>query len=104
DVSGENIFFTTRDKLTTSDTDELIDLYDARVDGGFTSESELPPRGCGEGCQPSPAAQVEPPPSSTAVDPGNVMSQSCKKGQVKKKGRCIKKSKHRKPRNRGGSK
>jgi hypothetical protein len=35
DESGNNVFFTTRERLVPADTDELIDLYDARVGGGF---------------------------------------------------------------------
>jgi len=35
DASGANVFFTTADKLVRQDTDEDIDVYDARIDGGF---------------------------------------------------------------------
>ena len=35
DASGQNIFFTTEAQLVGQDKDELSDLYDARVDGGF---------------------------------------------------------------------
>jgi hypothetical protein len=33
--SGNDVFFVTRQRLVASDTDELVDLYDARVGGGF---------------------------------------------------------------------
>jgi len=94
DESGDNVFFTSRDRLLGVDEDELVDLYDARVDGGFPGESELPTLPCqSEGCQQIPPAPPEQPPSSqTFTDPGNVpAAKPCKKGQVKKKGKCVKK-------------
>jgi hypothetical protein len=97
DPSGENAFFTSRDRLVGTDTDVLIDLYDARVGGGFVEA--LPPSPCqGEGCQPSPPPPPEPPPPSSTFDgPGNPASpKSCKKNQVKKKGKCVKKPHHKK--------
>jgi len=32
--SGDDVFFATRERLAASDADELVDVYDARVDGG----------------------------------------------------------------------
>jgi hypothetical protein len=97
DPSGANVFFTSRDRLVAADEDEALDLYDARVGGGFAEESELPPPSCGEAaCQSFPPDPPEPPPlSATLNDPGNVkLPKNCKKGQVKKKGKCVmKKSK-----------
>ncbi len=95
DERGENVFFTSRDQLVPTDTDELIDLYDARVKGGFADESELPSNGCGEGCQPSTSTQPEPPPSTRSTGSGNFVVKGCKKGQVKKKGRCVNKPKQK---------
>jgi hypothetical protein len=64
DPSGANVFFTTRDRLVSSDKDELIDLYDARERGGFAGESERTPGGCeGEACQGSQS-------SSPLLEPG----------------------------------
>ena len=34
-ASGDDVFFATRERLAPTDTDELVDVYDARVDGGF---------------------------------------------------------------------
>lgn len=41
DASGKNVFFTTRDRLVPTDEDDLVDLYDARENGGFPPESEV---------------------------------------------------------------
>jgi hypothetical protein len=53
DGSGEDIWFSTSDPLTWEDGDAVLDIYDARIDGGT-----LPPEqeaGCtGSACQQSP--------------------------------------------------
>lgn len=57
DPSGGNVFFTTRDRLVGSDKDELIDLYDARENGGIAIQ--VPARECqGEAC---PGSSQSPP-------------------------------------------
>jgi hypothetical protein len=96
DDSGANVFFTTRDRLAPADTDELIDLYDARVNGGFPPPPSVGE--CrGEGCQLTPPVPPESMPASpNVVDPGNVKPGGCKKGSVKRRGRCVKKPKHEK--------
>jgi hypothetical protein len=105
DASGANVFFTTRDKLVSSDTDDLIDLYDAREGGGFAFESQLPQGPCqGEGCQTPPPTTPEMPPSSQLPKEGNVPPVKCKKGQVKKNGKCVKKQKHKPKNNKKGGK
>jgi hypothetical protein len=42
-ASGDNVFFATRERLVPSDTDELVDVYDARVDGGLAEPAALMP-------------------------------------------------------------
>ncbi len=60
DASGANIFFTTKDKLLGQDTDETVDVYDARFDGGFPKP--VPPPGCsGEVCQGPFSSSLVPP-------------------------------------------
>jgi hypothetical protein len=55
-ASGSDVFVLTAQKLTGWDTDNLVDLYDARVNGGF-SESSPPPVPCdGDACQGVPSA------------------------------------------------
>jgi hypothetical protein len=70
---GSDAFFTSRERLVAKDTDGLIDVYDARVGGGFASESETTRPECqGEACQPPPAApatSANPPAPRTAAAP-----------------------------------
>jgi hypothetical protein len=64
DVSGENVFFFTESPLVGQDEDRLVDIYDARVDGGLASQSPPAPVICeAEGCKPAlhePSAEVAP--------------------------------------------
>ncbi len=54
-ASGSDVFFTTRERLVGSDVDDQVDVYDARVGGGFT-EQQIPPECIGDECQGSLAA------------------------------------------------
>jgi hypothetical protein len=58
DASGDDVFFTTADRLVPADTDSELDIYDARVDGGFPAPVET--SGCeAQGCHgEGPAAGV----------------------------------------------
>ncbi len=49
-ADGGDVFFTTRERLVGADVDDQVDVYDARVDGGFP-EQELPPPCVGDECQ-----------------------------------------------------
>ena len=92
DPSGGNVFFTTRDRLVAADTDELIDVYDARVDGGFAAQAELPPSQL-----PLQVPPLELTPTTPALDdPGNVKpGKRCAKGKAKRGGKCVKKQRRR---------
>jgi hypothetical protein len=49
DSSGADVFFETKDPLVAQDTDSNVDIYDARIDGGFPVPAQS---SCsGEGCQ-----------------------------------------------------
>jgi hypothetical protein len=115
DENGENVFFTTRERLAPGDTDELIDVYDARVGGGFAGEGEAKVSECqGEACQattgfPSltvPATlsfqsfgniQPEIKPESKPTVRAQQKAQRCPRGKIKQKGgKCVK-AKARKP-------
>lgn len=97
DESGANVFFTSRERLVQKDTDQLVDLYDAREGGGFPGETETQSPECqGESCQPTPSPPSEQTPASLQFNgPGNVKEASapphCAKGKVRKKGKCVKK-------------
>jgi hypothetical protein len=52
--SGEDIYFATHTRLVGQDSDELQDVYDARINGGFPAPTPEP--SCsGEACQGSPS-------------------------------------------------
>jgi hypothetical protein len=99
DATGKNVFFTSRDRLVTADQDELIDLYDAREGGGPFPEPEFPSEEL-----PRQIPPFEPTPASpTLNDPGNITPpRACKKGKVKKNGKCVKK--RQKSKKKGGGK
>jgi NHL repeat len=98
---GKDIFFTTFDRLVSGDTDTLKDIYDARVDGGFSPQGEIPPCS-GDSCQGQPLAapEADEPGSAGLMGVGNVsVGKKCRKGtrKVKSAGKvkCVK-AKHRK--------
>jgi hypothetical protein len=99
DESGDNVFFLTAQPLVGQDQDELVDVYDARVGGGIPSQDQLPPVPCeGEaGCRGASApAPVQPAPGRFE-GPGNPKPPAaCRKGQVRKHGKCVKKQTHKK--------
>jgi hypothetical protein len=99
--SGDDVFFFTAQPLVAQDTDELIDVYDARVGGGIPSQNEPPPPPPCEGEAGCRAAAASPPPGaptprSSGTFPGNPRRPACKKGQVRKHGKCVKKQTHKK--------
>jgi hypothetical protein len=97
-VSGNDIFFATRDRLVGWDKDDNYDVYDARVGGGLPGP---PPAivGCdGDSCQPPPNPPNDSTPASASFNgPGNVKPAAKKKKRhSKKKHRKKKSTKHRK--------
>lgn len=99
-MGGEVAGFTTTEALLPQDGDTARDVYLVRVNGGFLPPP--PPVLCNpllEGnCQgpPSTAPPLSPP-NSEAPGPGNVKPpKPCKKGQVRKKGKCKPKPKPKK--------
>ncbi len=70
--TGRDVFFTTADRLVAQDTDTQIDIYDARVDGGFPPppvESACRDEGC-QGVSSTPLFTA-PPASAGFFGPGN---------------------------------
>jgi hypothetical protein len=90
---GDDVFFTTRERLVGSDSDNLVDVYDASVTGGFL-ESVAPGVCAGDGCQGAPVvAPVHPTPVTTK---GTGHGNATKKRRHKKKGKHKKhKGKHK---------
>jgi hypothetical protein len=73
-ASGDDVFFATRERLAPTDTDELIDVYDARVNGGLPAPSQLP--SCeGTTCQEplTPPPSLATPLSASFTGPGNLI-------------------------------
>jgi hypothetical protein len=93
--NGDDVFFFTRQSLVRSDTDQLVDVYDARVGGGIAAQTEPPPVRCeAEGCKNGASVAAPPRAAGTAnySGPGNPKgAQSCKKGFLRKHGNCVKK-------------
>jgi sugar lactone lactonase YvrE len=73
--NGDDVFFSTGASLVGQDTG-LVDIYDARVDGGFPSQPS-PPAGCeGEACQSLPATPTDLTPSSLVFSgAGNLLGE-----------------------------
>jgi hypothetical protein len=109
--SGGDALFFTRQPLVGQDEDELVDLYDARVGGGIAAQSPPAPAApcLAEACHPAqapvpavglPVSQVfsgaenlAPPVESKAV--AKPRPKTCRRGYVRKKGRCAKKATHK---------
>ena len=91
-ASGRDIFFQTAAALTPADGDDVEDVYDARIGGGF---SFVPAAVCsGEACQPPPSSPpASKPLGSQSAGSGNpIPPKPCPKGKVRKRGKCVKKT------------
>ncbi len=104
---GENVFIATANQLLAQDTDLRVDIYDAKIGGGFPVTGASPACDNGDSCKPPPTAQpgvFGPPASATFSGARNlapvtvkpvvkvkVKTKGCKKGFVKKRGRCVRK-------------
>lgn len=96
---GDDVFFSTLAGLVDGDPG-LIDIYNARADGGFAAPTN--PAACeGEACQSTPAPPDDPTPASSSFQgAGNVVESKarkprCRKGKVRRRGRCVTKGKTR---------
>jgi hypothetical protein len=111
-ASGDDVFIATADQLLLRDADHYIDIYDARVGGGFPVSAAPPSCDNGDSCKGPVAPQpgvFGAPASATFSGAGNVTPApaatkaktkakpaKCKRGYVKKKNRCVKKPKAKK--------
>ncbi len=108
DSSGDNAFLSTSARLVSSDGDELLDIYDARVAGGFPAP--VPASECTGMCRAFEGAPTAPPLLSAAAGPsGNLTpppatpkkkTARCPRGKHRSHGKCVKtrrnpKRKHR---------
>jgi hypothetical protein len=94
-ADGSDAFFLTDGSLVPTDTG-AVDVYDARVGGGYPFSTPVIP--CfGDACQALPPSPEGPAPGSLRskasgnLPPATFKPLRCKKNQVKKLGRCIKK-------------
>jgi hypothetical protein len=99
-VDGSDVFFLTEDSLVGADAG-FADLYDAREGGGF-AEPVRPIECAGDACQFLPSEPEDPTPGTLVPSPGNpplrfaaTRSSRCRKGLVRKRGRCVKRPGHR---------
>jgi NHL repeat len=104
--NGNDVFFTTNASLLPQDPG-LIDVYDARANGGFPAPPS-PPGPCqGEACLTAPPPPNDPTPASASFrGAGNAVAKKaktrCAKGKARRKGRCVaKRQKRAKKSNRG---
>jgi DNA-binding beta-propeller fold protein YncE len=92
-ANGDDVFFTTNASLLSQDPG-LIDVYDARVNGGFPAPPS-PPGPCqGEACLTAPPPPNDPTPASASFrGAGNAVAKKakarCAKGKARRKGRCV---------------
>jgi hypothetical protein len=93
-ASGEDAFFITRQRLLPRDQDSQLDLYDARVGGGFAEEAGAAPCS-GEACK-GPISEPPAAPSAASQSfsgPGN--PKPAKKPQKKKHAKHKRQKKHK---------
>jgi hypothetical protein len=103
-ASGDDAFFITREQLLPRDKNQQLDLYDARVGGGFEEPADAPcsPEACAGPLASPPAQPSFGSEESTSSRNPQPKPKPCKPGFVKKQGKCVKK-KHKKKRARHSS-
>jgi hypothetical protein len=89
---GSDVFIRTAASLLPQDPGQ-VDVYDARINGGFAQPPAQPAACEGEACQGVPSPPDDPTPASSAFQgAGNVHEGAtktrCRKGAAKRKGRC----------------
>ena len=101
-ADGVDVYFSTFDTLVPQDHNgEFIKFYDARTGGGFPFQAPPPPCKAADECHGVGSVGPASPQVGTGAQlgkTGNVRSTKCKKGTVKKNGKCVKKKKARRRR------
>jgi hypothetical protein len=106
-ADGGDAYFLTEGSLVGGDLGAL-DLYDARVGGGF-AEPKRPIPCKGDACYPLTPEPVDPTLTTTLPGLGNPSvryqnePKQCKKGYVKHRGKCVRKRRHAKRHGNRGS-
>jgi len=106
-ASGRDIFFSTADGLVSQDVDSGLDLYDARIEGGFPAPASVLPSCSGDACQGNlssspvllaPGSELqaggnpplaEPPGKGVKTSKVKPKPKACRKGYRRKHGRCV---------------
>jgi hypothetical protein len=71
-ADGRDVFFTTRERLSGHDTDNSVDLYDARANGGLPEPPEVTTIPCsGDECQGVAGVPLDQPRAGTTTDAGD---------------------------------
>jgi hypothetical protein len=93
-ATGEDVFIRTESSFVPQDPGS-VDIYDARVGGGFPAPLE--PVACeGDACSTPPPPLYQTPASAGFQGPGDASpgkKPRCRKGKVRRKGRCVAKRK-----------
>jgi len=101
-ASGDDVFIATTENLGEGDKDGVYDVYDVRVGGGFPRS--IPAPACeGDSCLAPPNIPNDPTPGSAShsgpADPSpnaqRAARKKCRKGKVRKQGKCVKKRSNR---------
>jgi hypothetical protein len=98
-ADGVDVYFSTFETLTSQDENgEFIKIYDARSGGGFPQEEPLPPCKAADECHGAGSVTPPPPQVGTVAKLGTSGNHphKCKKGKVKKNGKCVPKKKGKK--------
>jgi len=94
-ASGRDVFFYTRERLVGWDKDDNVDIYDARIGGGFTEPAAQPPECEGDGCRGSGSETPAIAGAGSAVfqGPGNPKADApanrCPAGKLRRGKRCL---------------
>jgi hypothetical protein len=99
-ADGVDVYFSTFATLVPQDHNgEFVKFYDARTGGGFPFQAPPPPCKAADECHGAGSVGLPNPQVGTGAQlgkTGNVRSTKCKKGFVKKNGKCVKKKKAKK--------
>ena len=95
---GSNVFFKTTQQLVSVDADQSIDVYDARIGGGFAWQNEPQGAACeSEDCRTTYTTPAPFKPLGSegiqVAGKGSSARKGCPKGRHKVKTRCVKKQK-----------